>query len=419
MISPTRLSLNGSDGSMSPQYVSGTGRMLGPQVNGPVPIQRVENRDPIVIVIAQGHGFVSGDFVTVYGVRGTTDANGSCGHPRARRQQLRARGPRRQRGVRQRAEAVRAVHRPQPAGQPAGVSAAAPGRDRAQPRRARDHDLRLRQRDAVPQHRRRHHVHADQRVRQPRHGAARPGAEPAVGRHRRTDGPGPARPRAVQLQQRHELQHAAELRQRRRRARRDLGHRRGPAGGRRDPRRRRHLRLQRDRDDAADAALLPHHRRRRGRRRLDRGRRDVRRAGREPARHPGDGRRLGHDGYDQAVRAARRLRLRRAAARARQRLAARRPEPAARLLPGAGRRQHRQPARDPCRHLRAQRVGADRARGPEPLRRGGPRVRRAADRHHRPPAAGAPQRRERGGAGHGAQRRDRRHLARARSRPAR
>jgi photosystem II stability/assembly factor-like uncharacterized protein len=73
-ISDTRLSLNGSDGSRSPANVQGTGRMLGPAVTGTVPIQRVENTNPVV-VIAQGHGFMNGFFVTVAGVLGTTSAN--------------------------------------------------------------------------------------------------------------------------------------------------------------------------------------------------------------------------------------------------------------------------------------------------------------------------------------------------------
>ena len=74
VISATRLSLNGSDGSLSAAYVSGTGRLFGPAVNGTVPIVRAENANPIVVT-AQGHGFMSGDVVTVAGVRGNTNAN--------------------------------------------------------------------------------------------------------------------------------------------------------------------------------------------------------------------------------------------------------------------------------------------------------------------------------------------------------
>ncbi|MEV6415815.1 choice-of-anchor D domain-containing protein [Kribbella sp. NPDC051718] len=74
VISPTRLSLNGSDGSAQPAYVVGTGRLRGPAVAGTVPVFRAENTTPIVVT-AQGHGFVSGDNVTVTGVTGNLAAN--------------------------------------------------------------------------------------------------------------------------------------------------------------------------------------------------------------------------------------------------------------------------------------------------------------------------------------------------------
>jgi len=74
VISATRLSLNGSDGSQSAAYISGTGRLLGPPVNGTVPIIRAENSNPIVVT-AQDHGFMSGDVVTIAGVLGNTNAN--------------------------------------------------------------------------------------------------------------------------------------------------------------------------------------------------------------------------------------------------------------------------------------------------------------------------------------------------------
>ena len=74
VISTTRLSLDGSDASTSPAYVSGTGRLRGPQVNGSLSIFQVVNANPIVVT-ARGHGFVSGDVVTITGVLGTTNAN--------------------------------------------------------------------------------------------------------------------------------------------------------------------------------------------------------------------------------------------------------------------------------------------------------------------------------------------------------
>jgi hypothetical protein len=74
VMSPTRLSLNGSDGSAQAAYVSGTGRLRGPGVAGTVPVFRAENTNPIVVT-AQGHGFVSGDNVTITGVTGNLAAN--------------------------------------------------------------------------------------------------------------------------------------------------------------------------------------------------------------------------------------------------------------------------------------------------------------------------------------------------------
>jgi hypothetical protein len=74
VISPTRLSLDGSDGSLSAGYVSGTGRLRGPGTAGTLPVFRAEFATPIVVT-AQGHGFVSGDVVTVSGVTGNLAAN--------------------------------------------------------------------------------------------------------------------------------------------------------------------------------------------------------------------------------------------------------------------------------------------------------------------------------------------------------
>jgi hypothetical protein len=74
VISPTRLSLDGTDATLSSAYVAGTGRMRGPQVNGPVPVLRAENANPIVVT-APAHGFVTDDVVTVTGVLGNTNAN--------------------------------------------------------------------------------------------------------------------------------------------------------------------------------------------------------------------------------------------------------------------------------------------------------------------------------------------------------
>ncbi len=76
VISPTRVSLNGSDGTAGSAYVDGTGRLFGPGVNGSVPIFRCENANPIVVT-APDHGFQSGDLVTIADVRGNTAANGA------------------------------------------------------------------------------------------------------------------------------------------------------------------------------------------------------------------------------------------------------------------------------------------------------------------------------------------------------
>jgi hypothetical protein len=78
VISPTRLSLNTSDGSLSEPYVRGSGRLLGPGVNGPVPVFGTTNANPIVVT-ARGHGFLAGDQVSIAGVTGNTAANGA-GH---------------------------------------------------------------------------------------------------------------------------------------------------------------------------------------------------------------------------------------------------------------------------------------------------------------------------------------------------
>lgn len=74
VISPTRLSLDGSDGSMSRPYLLGTGRLRGPHSAGTLPVFGTVNANPIVVT-AQGHGFVSGDVVTITGVLGNTNAN--------------------------------------------------------------------------------------------------------------------------------------------------------------------------------------------------------------------------------------------------------------------------------------------------------------------------------------------------------
>jgi hypothetical protein len=79
-ISDTRFSLDGSDATVSPNYVSGTGRMRGPRRLDGVPIQLVTNATPIVVT-ATNHGLVSGDTVTVQNVLGTTNANTGGANP--------------------------------------------------------------------------------------------------------------------------------------------------------------------------------------------------------------------------------------------------------------------------------------------------------------------------------------------------
>jgi hypothetical protein len=82
VISPTRLSLDKSDGTLSAPYVPHTGRLRGPAVNGPVPVFGTTNptpppnaNPPPIVVTAQGHGFVTGGLVTITGVTGNTAAN--------------------------------------------------------------------------------------------------------------------------------------------------------------------------------------------------------------------------------------------------------------------------------------------------------------------------------------------------------
>lgn len=74
VLTPTRVQLNGADGTGAPAYVPNTGRLRGPNVNAQIPVFRAENTSPIVIN-ALAHGFVSGDVVTVAGVLGNTNAN--------------------------------------------------------------------------------------------------------------------------------------------------------------------------------------------------------------------------------------------------------------------------------------------------------------------------------------------------------
>lgn len=75
VLSPTRISLTGSDGTSSNPYVAGTGRLRGPRsAPATIPVLRAERTTPIVVTAA-GHGFVSGDQVTVTGVLGNTNAN--------------------------------------------------------------------------------------------------------------------------------------------------------------------------------------------------------------------------------------------------------------------------------------------------------------------------------------------------------
>jgi hypothetical protein len=75
VLTPTRLSLNGVDGTASPAYVPGTGRLRGPNVPGTVPVLRAERGLPVVIT-APGHGFVNGTLVTVANVGAGADAAG-------------------------------------------------------------------------------------------------------------------------------------------------------------------------------------------------------------------------------------------------------------------------------------------------------------------------------------------------------
>lgn len=64
VISPTRLSLDLSDGTLAGHYVRGTGVLRGPAVADPVPIFAATNAQPVVIT-ARGHGFRTGELVTV------------------------------------------------------------------------------------------------------------------------------------------------------------------------------------------------------------------------------------------------------------------------------------------------------------------------------------------------------------------
>jgi hypothetical protein len=79
-ISDTRFSLDGSDATISPDYVLGTGRMRGPRRSDGVPIQLVTNAAPIVVT-AINHALVGGDTVTVENVLGTTNANTTPANP--------------------------------------------------------------------------------------------------------------------------------------------------------------------------------------------------------------------------------------------------------------------------------------------------------------------------------------------------
>ncbi|MGH8894251.1 MAG: choice-of-anchor D domain-containing protein, partial [Actinomycetes bacterium] len=76
VISPTRLSLDGSDGSLSGNYVPRTGRLRSPAANGSLPVFTTTNTNPIVVT-AQGHGFVTGEPVTIADVPGNLAANGA------------------------------------------------------------------------------------------------------------------------------------------------------------------------------------------------------------------------------------------------------------------------------------------------------------------------------------------------------
>jgi hypothetical protein len=83
---PRRFQLNGTDASLASPYQQGTGVVRGPrQAAQRVPIFIVAPRlAPAgarpVVVTALGHRFVTGDTVTVTGVRGLTDAN-VANHP--------------------------------------------------------------------------------------------------------------------------------------------------------------------------------------------------------------------------------------------------------------------------------------------------------------------------------------------------
>jgi hypothetical protein len=79
-ITNTRFSLDGTDATVSPDYVLGTGRSRGPRRPDDVPIQLVINATPIVVT-AINHGFVGGDTVTVSNVLGTTSANTGGANP--------------------------------------------------------------------------------------------------------------------------------------------------------------------------------------------------------------------------------------------------------------------------------------------------------------------------------------------------
>src|SRR5882672_10780217 len=70
-ISDTQFSLDGTDATVAPPYLLGTGRVRGPRRVEAVPIQLVINTAPIVVTVF-GHGFVNGDAVTV---TGTNNAN--------------------------------------------------------------------------------------------------------------------------------------------------------------------------------------------------------------------------------------------------------------------------------------------------------------------------------------------------------
>jgi hypothetical protein len=80
VISPTVFSLDGTDATVAPPHVPGTGRVVGPRRVVSVPIQLVTRATPIVVT-AIHHGFVTGDAVTVANVLGTTAANNDAGNP--------------------------------------------------------------------------------------------------------------------------------------------------------------------------------------------------------------------------------------------------------------------------------------------------------------------------------------------------